>query len=464
MDRIKDSSTTPKSNTKASTQTGNVAPHATPLTRWLATAPSSVFNTYAVVAAFSTYFCMYAFRKPFAVGVFEGSAEFAWLPELDYKILLLIAQVLGYCISKFAGIKIVSEMRPGQRAIAIIACIGVAELALALFAITPRPYGALFLFLNGLPLGMVWGLVFGFLEGRRQSELLGVGLSASYIIASGFVKTIGRFFISAGIPEVWMPFVTGLCFLPALVFFVWLLKQLPPPSEKDEALRTRREPMDAAQRKAFILRFAPGLLPLTILYIALTAYRDFRDNFAREIWDALGYASAPEILTFTEIPIAFGVLIVLGLLMLVRDNRRALYWVHIIMMTGTALIGLSTLAFQFALVGPVAWMILVGLGLYLAYVPYGCILFDRLLAVVGFVGTAAFMIYVTDAFGYLGSVALMLYKNFGHAELSWLEFFRGFSYVTSILCGACFLVSMFYFARTTSENDRPSEQTGTLPI
>ena len=30
----------------------------------------------------------------------------------------------------------------------------------------------------------------------------------------------------------------------------------------------------------------PGLLPLTLLYVLLTAYRDFRDNFAVEIWAA----------------------------------------------------------------------------------------------------------------------------------------------------------------------------------
>ena len=46
--------------------------------------------------------------------------------------------------------------------------------------------------------------------------------------------------------------------------------------------------MDAEARKAFFMRYLPGLLSLTVLYILLTAYRDFRDNFAVEIWKALG--------------------------------------------------------------------------------------------------------------------------------------------------------------------------------
>ena len=76
---------------------------------------------------------------------------------------------------------------------------------------------------------------------------------------------------------------------------------------------------------------------------------------------------------------------------------------------GCALIGASTLMWTSGLIGPVTWMILVGLGLYIAYVPFGSMLFDRLFAATGAVGTAGFLIYVTDAFGYLGSVGLLFF-------------------------------------------------------
>ena len=113
------------------------------------------------------------------------------------------------------------------------------------------------------------------------------------------------------------------------------------------------------------------------------------------------------------------------------------------------MIGISTLLFQLDILNPAYWMIAVGLGMYLAYVPYGCVLFDRLIAAVGAVGTAGFLIYVTDAFGYLGSVSLMLYKDLGQAELSWLDFFVNFSYITSITCTVLYLISTVYFARQT---------------
>ena len=151
-------------------------------------------------------------------------------------------------------------------------------------------------------------------------------------------------------------------------------------------------------------------------------------------------------------PVTLGVLGVLALLMFIHDNRKALLWVHAIMLGGTALVGLSTLAYQGGMIGPVAWMTLIGLGLYAAYVPFGCILFDRLIATVGAVATAGFLIYVTDAFGYLGSVLLMLYNDLGNPTLSWLEFFISASYATSLFCSCGVVVSLFYFRKLTSEH------------
>ncbi|KYF48754.1 hypothetical protein BE04_31840 [Sorangium cellulosum] len=415
------------------------------VTRWLERAPAPVFTAFAVFAAFATYFCMYAFRKPFAVGTFKGAVALPLLPDLDLKSLYIIAQVLGYCASKFLGIKVVSEMRPERRALAILACIGVSEAALVLFGLAPAPYAALFLVLNGLPLGMVWGLVFGFLEGRLVSDLLGAGLCASFIVASGFVKTVGKLTLGWGVPEVWMPAVTGALFFPPLLVSVWMLARIPPPTATDEAHRTRRAPMDRAARRAFVLANAGGLATLVLGYIVLTAYRDFRDNFAREIWDALGFADQPAILTTAEIPVAMGALLSVAVMMGIRSNRKALLAVHGIMLGGALLAGVSTALYQAGVIGPVGWMISVGLGLYVGYVPYNCVLFDRLIAAVGSVATAGFLITAADAFGYLGSVVLLLYKSFGQAKLSWLEFFLGFSYATAFICAALFAASAGYF-------------------
>jgi hypothetical protein len=111
-----------------------------------------MFTLFAGLAGFSAYFSMYAFRKPFSAAIFP--AVHGWSFALDYKVALVIAQVAGYALSKFIGIKVVSELDPAKRACAIIILVLSAECALLLFAVIPPPWNVAAMFFNGLPLGM----------------------------------------------------------------------------------------------------------------------------------------------------------------------------------------------------------------------------------------------------------------------------------------------------------------------
>jgi len=115
--------------------------------------PYGLLSAMAAMAAFGTYTSMYAFRKAFAAGTFSGQQYF----HVDYKVWLVIAQVIGYTLSKFYGIKFISELKENQRAKSIFTLIGLAWLALLLFAVIPAPYNIVCLLLNGFPLGMIWG-------------------------------------------------------------------------------------------------------------------------------------------------------------------------------------------------------------------------------------------------------------------------------------------------------------------
>jgi hypothetical protein len=420
------------------------------VTRWLGRQSSLVFSLYAMFASFATYASMYAFRKPFTAAAFAG-------PELlgvDYKTALVIAQVIGYMISKFIGIKIVSELPASRRSQAIIGLVLISELALLAFARVPAPWNVFFMFVNGLPLGMIWGLVFGYLEGRRLTEVLAAGLSASFIVSSGMVKSIGRYLMtSCHVPEQAMPAVTGALFFGPLVLFVWMLNQLPPPTKEDEQARTRRVPMKKAERRAFLLTFGAGISMLTVVYMALTAYRDMRDNFAAEIWTELGFGNQPMIFTSTEVPVAIVVLVLLGSLMAIRDNKQALMANHLVIGGGFVLLGVSTLVFDWGYIGPVVWMIAAGIGLYMGYVPFNCILFDRLIATYKHEANAGFLIYVADAFGYLASVGILLFKNLFEVHVSWASFFIQSGYVLAISGSVLTIVSAVYFGQRLNQRD-----------
>jgi hypothetical protein len=405
-----------------------------------------LFTCFAGLSGFAAYFSMYAFRKPFSVAIF-GEVP-GWHFALDYKIALVLAQVAGYAVSKLIGVKLIAEVSPNRRAGGIIKLIALSWAALLLFALVPPPWNVLAMFLNGLPLGLIWGLVFGFMEGRRTSEVLGAILCASFIVSSGAVKSVGKLLMDHWhVSPFWMPAATGALFFPILGISVWGLSQLPPPSPKDESERIRRTPMDAAERIAFIGRYGTGIALLVICYVMSTALRDFRDNFAAEIWTALGLGHAAAVFTASELPVAVLALAALGLIIVVHNNTRALLVIHGVVFAGLALLGLSTLAFQAEMLSPLAWMILNGAGLYIAYVPFNAMLFDRMIAVSGKAGNAGFLIYVADASGYLGSCALLIWRNFGLLELNWLQVFTVSLYGTSILGMAFIALSALYFVR-----------------
>ena len=286
------------------------------------------------------------------------------------------------------------------------------------------------IFLNGLPLGMVWGLVVGFLEGRRTSDLLLAGLSCSFIVASGMVKDVGRALMrTADVSEAWMPAVTGAIFLPLFLLSVWTLQQLPRPGRADVAERVRRDPMHSQQRRRFARRYLSSLVPLFAAYVLLTAYRDFRDSYGVEILDGLGSGDAVAIFTRIEVPVALVVLCVLASINLIKDSSRALGVVLGVMTCGPLLLGLGTWLQVRGTIGGQAWMIWTGLGSYLAYVPFGAVLFDRWMAGTRTAGTALFAVYLGDALGYTGSVVTQLSRDLFDIQGTRLEFFRAFSWL-----------------------------------
>jgi hypothetical protein len=280
---------------------------------------------------------LYAFRKPFSAATFALVP--GWTFALDYKIALVIAQVAGYALSKLIGIKVISELDPVKRASAIIVLILLSWAALVLFALIPVPWNVAAMFLNGLPLGMIWGLVFGFMEGRRTSEVLGAVVCASFIVSSGAVKSVGKLLMANWhVSPFWMPAAAGALFLPLLLLSVLALSALPPPNALDEAA----------------------------------------------------------IFTASELPVAILALSTLGFIITVRDNTRALMVIHAVIVAGLALLGGSTWAFQA---------------------------------------------------GWLGSCALLIWRNFGLMQLNWLQVFTASAYGTSILGMVLVGLSAVYFLR-----------------
>src|SRR5262249_38298740 len=152
----------------------------------------------------------------------------------------------------------------------ILALIAGAEVSLVLFGAAPAPVHVAGLFLNGLALGMVFGLVLGFLEGRRHTEALTAGLCASFILADGICKSAGAWLLGRGVSERWMPAAAGLIFLPPVLLFVWMLTRIPPPDHEDVAHRSERRPMDRADRAGMLRRHGFGIIAIVAAYLLIS--------------------------------------------------------------------------------------------------------------------------------------------------------------------------------------------------
>jgi len=367
---------------------------------------------------------------------------------MEYKDALVIAQVIGYMLSKFYGIKFIAELKRFGRGKLILLLVGISWIALLFFAIIPPPFNIIFIFINGFPLGIIWGIVFTFVEGRKATDFIGASLAVSFIFSSGFVKSVAEYLkITYHVTDWWLAFMTGLVFVLPLLFFVFLLEKIPSPSEADIKSRIVRLPMNKQERKKFFREFEYGLILLIILYVFLTVFRDIRDNFAADIWRELGFGNEPSVFTATEVPITIIVLVMIGSMILIRNNRRAFVITHVIIVGGFLMAGISSWMFINHNLSGFMWMTLVGLGLYIGYIPFNCIIFERMIATFKKGGNVGFLIYVADSFGYMGSVAVIISKSVFSNKVSWATAYsHGVMYLSLVGVAGTFM-ALRYFNR-----------------
>jgi hypothetical protein len=206
-------------------------------------------------------------------------------------------------------------------------------------------------------------------------------------------------------------------------------------------------PMEKRERAAFLKRFGLALAPAIIAYGMLTILRDFTEDFANELWAETGYRNSADIFARTSTITSLIVLAVVAGFFLIRNNYKAFRMNNVIIIGGFILAAGATVGYHLRLVSPVVWIVAASSGLYLGYVPYNCFYFERMLAAYKVPGNVGFLIYVADAFGYLGTVVVLLVKEFVKIKYTWVDFFTGMFYISALAGISLVLWSSILYAR-----------------
>lgn len=411
---------------------------------------SKGWSLVAVASAFATYYCMYGFRKPFTVLAFEGD----WWGGVQLKTAIVTSQLIGYFAAKILGTRICSGLHRERIFPALMICILGALGSLALLPLLPWNLGVLALALNGLALGMVWGMVMRPLEGRGNSEFLLAGLCCSFIIASGDVKTVGNqvlvssWFADYFGSDLWMPFATACLYLVPFAIAAFALSKVPLPGTNECIERHERHAMNREDRWQFIRSLWLPLLPLAITFFLLTSFRDYRDNFQADLFIEVGVSLNDNTRAFSnsERLIAFAVVSVTALVMLIKRHLLALQTTHIVMAVALSLPAVAVFLRESGIIDGFTWMILSGTGAYIPYILIHCVIFERLVAFTKVPGNSVFALMLFDAIGYVGPI-LMIPLSDWLGSSSRLAVFDTFTFLLSAVGILCMLLSIFLTPR-----------------
>ena len=397
--------------------------------------PDWMFIIWAGGTALLSYSLVYALRKPFTAAEFTNQDFFG----MDYKIAVSIVQLLGYVLAKMLGIKFISELKPENPLHFIIGSAALSEFSLLLFALLPSPYNVGALFFNGLSLGCMWGVIFSFLEGRRTTDFLASIMGVSMALSSGVAKSIGLYTLhTLGISEFWMPACIGAIAFPLLCFLGWVMTCLPNPNSADIAARSPRYTLNGKERIKLFQKFMPLLILLFSANLLLTVQRDIKEDFIVCIIDISTISSW----LFARLD-AIATLIMLSIFALLGRIRNHQKVLGILLLLSTIGMGALVLiaGYPEGIFSTTTWLFMQTLCLDIAYLSFQTIFFERFIACFKIKGNVGFFIITIDFVGYVGTLLLLLFKEFYASQIDWHTFYNKMSIYIGAFCCIAFVLS-----------------------
>jgi hypothetical protein len=237
-----------------------------------------------------------------------------------------------------------------------------------------------------------------------------------------------------------------------------MLAVIPPPTERDETARSKREPMNREDRMRILRTYAIGLTCIAILYLLVSIVRGLRDDFAPELLKGLGATVKSSDYANIDFWVALTVMLVNGSAVFIRDNRIALQSALLVSAIGFVITLLAIGLRTYASISPQMMMVWIGAGLYLPYVAVHTTIFERMIAWTRDRANVGFLMYVADSVGYLGYVLvvllkLVLPKAWSSGTSGWVPIFFGVCVVSAIASLLLLAIASWSFQRRAMQMD-----------
>ena len=268
------------------------------------------------------------------------------------------------------------------------------------------------------------------------ASLLGV----SIVFSAGFAKSIGLIAMQQfNLSPFWMPAAIGGIALPCLLGMGYLLQMLPQPTEEDIRLRSKRIALDHQGRKTLFLQFAPILSLIFFGNFLLVVLRDVKEDFLVEIIDMSQHSSW----LFTRIDsiITISLLVLFGMFTWQRNNIKALMYMILLVVAGCLTMTWVSYNYRSMQLTATTWLFIQSSSLYIAYLTFQTIFFDRFIACFRVKGNVGFFISIIDFVGYAGTVSVLCFKELVGTDIQWFDFYNQLAFVVGGCCSVVFSVA-----------------------
>lgn len=268
-------------------------------------------------------------------------------------------------------------------------------------------------------------------------------MGVSMALSSGVAKSLGLYALNQlHVSEFWMPALIGAFAFPLLCLMGWMMTKFPAPTAADIASRTKRVTLNGHQRWQLFVKFMPLLIMLFGANLLLTVQRDIKEDFIVCIIDVSTVSSWA--FAYLDSIATLVLLAAFALLSAVSNHLRSLCLILIM-----SAIGMGVIAFlgaEGAALGlpTTAWLFLQTLCIDIAYLSFQTIFFERFIACFKVKGNVGFFIITIDFVGYLGTLAMLLFKEFQAPHIDWTSFYNSMSVYIGIICCIAFVCSIIY--------------------